>query len=121
MAKARGDFQLSSPRHVSAADSTPPDASQPEAQGFYSIEVAAEITSTPRHLIAVYCRHGLVAPVGEPESSGWQFDDEAIHTLRRLEFLREQYGMNLGGLRMVSELLHDVERLREELRFLHQR
>jgi DNA-binding transcriptional MerR regulator len=104
---------------MSAADPTPPDAPQSEAQEFYSIEVAAEITRTPRHLIAVYCRHGLVAPMGEPEDSGWQFDDDAIHKLRRLEFLREQYGMNLSGLRVVSELLRDVERLREELRFLH--
>jgi DNA-binding transcriptional MerR regulator len=106
---------------MSAVDPTPPDAPHSEAQEFYSIEMAAEITSTPRHLIAVYCRHGLVATVGEPESSGWQFDDEAIHKLRRLEFLREQYGMNLSGLRVVSDLLKDVERLREELRFLHQR
>jgi DNA-binding transcriptional MerR regulator len=83
--------------------------------------VAAEITHTPRHLIAVYCRHGLVAPVGEPEDSGWTFDDEAIHKLRRLEFLRAQYGMNLSGLQLVSELLRDVERLRDEVRFLHRR
>jgi DNA-binding transcriptional MerR regulator len=121
VAEARGDFQLSSPQRMSAADSTPPDASQPEPQEFYSIEMVAEITHTPRHLIAVYCRHGLVAPIGEPESSGWQFDDDAIHKLRRLEFLREKYGMNLSGLRIVSDLLRDVERLREELRFLHRR
>ena len=55
MAEARGDFQLSSPQRMSAADPTPPDAPQSEAQEFYSIEMAAEITSTPRHLIAVYC------------------------------------------------------------------
>jgi DNA-binding transcriptional MerR regulator len=103
---------------MNAADSTPPEASPPESHEVYSIEMVAEITHTPRHLIAVYCRHGLVAPVGKPESSGWIFDDEAIHKLRRLEFLRAHYGMNLTGLRAVSELLHDVERLREELRFL---
>jgi DNA-binding transcriptional MerR regulator len=97
-----------------SADESP----SPETQGLYSIEAVEELTSTPRHQIAVYYRHGLLSTVGEPDSSGWNFDDEAIHTLRRLEFLRAQYGMNLTGLRAVSDLLRDVERLREELRFL---
>lgn len=85
---------------------------------FYAIESVEEITGTPRHLIAVYCKHGLVSTVGKPEEEGWNFDDEAIHRLRRLEHFRAQYGMNIAGLRMVSQLLQDVERLRGEVRFL---
>jgi hypothetical protein len=98
-----------------------PSQEPQETHSVYSIEAVEEITSTPRHQIAVYCRYGLVATVGEPESSGWTFDDEAIRKVRQLEFLRAQYGMNLTGLRAMAELLHDVERLQEEVRFLRGR
>ena len=105
--------------------STSPDAeSAPEvtvSPGIYEIEVVAEMTSTPRHQILVYCNHGLIRPLGESGDSGWQFDDEAILHLRRIEHFRVQYGMNLAGLRAMHSLLRDVERLREEVRFLRGR
>lgn len=106
---------------MSVVDPNPSEASPPQSQGAYSIEIAAEITNTPRHLIAVYCRHGLVSTSGPPEDAGWLFDDEAIHELRRLEFLRSQYGLNLTALRAMAGLLRDVEHLRGELRFLRGR
>ena len=91
-----------------------------EAQGadVYSIETVVHITQTPRHQIAVYCRHGLIAPVTAPEREGWWFDHEAIRALRRIECLRVDYDLNLAGLRAVSELLREVEQLREEVRAL---
>jgi DNA-binding transcriptional MerR regulator len=100
---------------MNAPHSSEPPTGEP---GVYEIEVVAEITSTPRHLILVYCKHGLIHPVGEPDESGWVFDDDAIHRLRRIEHLRVQYNMNLAGIRAMHTLLQDVERLREEVRFL---
>ena len=99
-----------------SASTTPPPFEP--AEDIYSIEMVVQITQTPRHQIAVYCRHGLIAPVTAPEREGWWFDDEAIRTLRRIERLRVDYGMNLAGLRVVSELFREVERLREEVRAL---
>ena len=59
-----------------------------------------------------------VNPVTAPDREGWWFDDEAIRVLRRIERLRVDYNMNLTGLRVVSELFREVERLREEVRAL---
>lgn len=91
---------------------------EPAAGAVYSIEVVAHLTRIPRHRIAVYCRHGLVSPLAAPEDAGWTFDDEAIRTLRLVESLRTSFGANLSGLRLISELLRDVEELRREVRFL---
>jgi len=91
---------------------------EPIAEDVYSIETVVHITQTPRHQIAVYCRHGLISPVTEPERDGWWFDHEAIRALRRIECLRVDYEMNLAGLRVISELFREVEQLREEVRTL---
>lgn len=91
---------------------------EPMGADVYSIETVVHITRTPRHQIAVYCRHGLISPVTVPERDGWWFDHEAIRVLRQIECLRAEYDMNLAGLRVISELLREVERLREEVRAL---
>ena len=91
---------------------------EPIAEDVYSIETVGHITQLPRHRIAVYCRHGLISPVTAPERDGWWFDHEAIRVLRRIEYLRVDYDLNLAGLRVISELFREVERLREEVRAL---
>ena len=98
--------------------STAPQPFEPMGEGVYSIETVVQITQTPRHQIAVYCRHGLISPVTAPERDGWWFDDETIRTLRLIECLRVDYDMNLAGLRVITELLREVERLHEEVRVL---
>ncbi len=106
---------MNAPEFGDAGASAPDRA---DAPGFYAIEAVAQITQTPRHLIAVYCRHGLISTVQHPEEGGWVFDDEAIHKLRRIEFLRATYGLSLAAVRVISGLLRDVEELRQEVRFL---
>ncbi|MFA5262725.1 MAG: chaperone modulator CbpM [Opitutaceae bacterium] len=91
---------------------------EPMAEDVYSIEAVVHITQTPRHQIAVYCRLGLISPVTTPDLDGWWFDHEAIRMLRLIEGLRVDTGMNLAGLRIVSGLFREVERLREEVRSL---
>jgi DNA-binding transcriptional MerR regulator len=82
-----------------------------------AIETVAEITRTSRHLIVVYCRHGLIQPVANPDEGGWIFDEEVIHRLRRIESLRTNFGMNLEGVRQFLELSNELDALRNELRF----
>jgi hypothetical protein len=91
---------------------------EPAPEDVYPIEAVVHITQTPRHLIAVYCRHGLISPIAPPEQDGWLFDDEAIRELRQLERLRAEFDLELPALRMLVELRREVERLREEVRFL---
>ena len=91
---------------------------EPGGEVRYSIETVVTLTQTPRHRIAVYCRHGLIAPVTEPERDGWWFDHETIRVLRRIETLRNDYELNLAGVCAVAELLAELEALRAEVRFL---
>jgi DNA-binding transcriptional MerR regulator len=100
------------------SSSAAPPPFEPMVEDAYSLETVVHITQTPRHQIAVYCRHGLIAPVTAPEREGWWFDQEAIRELRRIESLRHHYGMNLAALRVCVELYREVERLREEVRAL---
>jgi len=94
---------------------------EPEASVFYSIETAARLAHVSRRLIAVYCRQGLVAPVMDPDSGGWQFNDEAIRRLRQIEALRTVCGMNLAAIAIILDLMEEMDRLRQELRFLRSR
>jgi DNA-binding transcriptional MerR regulator len=74
---------------------------EPDSELLYSIETAAKLARISRRLIAVYCRHGLVAPVMDPESGGWLFNDQGIRRLRCIEQLRTACGMNLTAIRMI--------------------
>jgi len=91
---------------------------EPAPEITYSIEEAARLAQVPRRLIAVYFRFGLVSPAADPDIGGWYFDDEGIRTLRQIERLRNSLGMNLAAVKVVLELTHEVERLRQEVRFL---
>ena len=90
---------------------------EPEQNAVFSIEAAARITHTPRHNILVYCKNHLVSPVTDPVRDGFFFDTDAIDTLRRIEFLRSDCGVNLAGIKMILRLANEVERLREDLDF----
>jgi DNA-binding transcriptional MerR regulator len=94
---------------------------EPDARVVYTLDAVASLTQIRRRLIVVYCKHGLVSPVMDPACSGWYFNDEAIRILRRIENLRTAYGLNLVGLKLIVDLLTEVERLREELKFHRRR
>ena len=58
-------------------------------------------------MIVQYQEHGIIRP---------DFDDETVRTLRRIEALRETCEMNLRGLKLLTQLLDEIEQLRQELR-----
>lgn len=91
---------------------------EPHERAVYTIDETARIAHVSRHSIAVYCRRGLIEPVLDPTTKGWVFDDESIRALRSVEHLRQEYGVNLAGARLMLELLEEVDRLRAEVRFL---
>jgi DNA-binding transcriptional MerR regulator len=92
---------------------------EPDARTVYTIEMVAQLAEVPRRRIVLYYKLGLVSPVRDPTSSGWCFDDETIRIVRRIEYLRSACGVNLTGIKLILELIDEVERLREELRFQH--
>jgi hypothetical protein len=44
------------------------------------------------------------------------FDDESLRSLRRIEHLRATCAVNDAGLKLILDLLREVERLRRERR-----
>lgn len=91
---------------------------EPEPNVAYTIETVSRITQIPRHTIAVYCRHGLVAPAVDPEHDGWFFDQEGIRTLRRIEQLRESHAASLDAIALIFGLMRQVEDLQQRLRLV---
>jgi MerR family transcriptional regulator/heat shock protein HspR len=89
---------------------------EPDAHTVYTIEATGHIAQVPRRTILLYYKHGLVSPATDPERAGYYFSDEAIRTLRRIEYLRVNYGVNIVGIKMIFLLMKEVERLRAEMR-----
>ena len=75
----------------------------------YTLDILAEITGVSTQTIVQYQEHGLIRP---------DFDDETVRALRRIEHLRETCELNLAGLKLLTNLLEEVEQLRAELRTL---
>jgi len=83
---------------------------------FYSIEMVEQITHLERERIVLYQHYGLIRAV--PEGGTLRFDEAAVLRLRHLAYLLSEYEINEPGLRHFAALLDEVERLREEVRFL---
>ncbi len=80
------------------------NAATPQA---YTLEILTEITGVSSQTIVQYQEQGLIRP---------PLDDEALRAIRRIEHLRETCEMNLVGLKLLTSLLDEVEKLRQELR-----
>ena len=94
---------------------------QPEPNVLYSLDATARLAGVSRRTILVYCRAGLVRPVLQPPYGVMAFTEEAIHTVRRVEQLRNVHGLELAWIKTLFDLLEEVERLRAELRFWRDR
>ncbi len=94
---------------------------QPKPNVLYSLDVAARLAGVPRRSILIYCRAGLLQPVVRVPYGAMEFTEEAIHTARRIEHLQTAHGLDLAWLKIMFDLLDEVERLRAELRFLRNR
>jgi DNA-binding transcriptional MerR regulator len=91
---------------------------QPKPNVLYTLDAAAHLAGVPRRSILIYCRAGLVRPVFQPPYGVMEFTEEAIHAVRRIEYLRTVHGIDLAWIKTMFDLLDEVERLRAELRFL---
>jgi DNA-binding transcriptional MerR regulator len=87
--------------------------------GIHTIEAIAELAQVPRRLIVLYHKHGLVVPTSKSPNGDWYFDDQTIHVVRRIEYFRKACGVNLAGVKLIMDLMNEVEHLREEVRFFH--
>jgi DNA-binding transcriptional MerR regulator len=90
---------------------------EPAPGVIYSLEAVVHLTGVSRRSILVYCKSGLIRTAGDPQQGEFSFDDEAIYRIRRVEHLRLVHGVNLAGIRMIFDLLNELERLQNEMRF----
>jgi MerR family transcriptional regulator/heat shock protein HspR len=81
----------------------------PDDDAAYSLEVFARISGVETETILHYQELGLLRPLPD---SGDHFDDEALRTLRRIEHLRDTCGVNETGIRLILDLLDELDRLR---------
>ena len=89
---------------------------EPDTDATYTLELVAELTGVSSQTILHYQEQGLISPVAPGDSDAHRFDTEALRTLRRLEHLRASCQMNVSGLKLMLNLLDEVERLHAELR-----
>jgi len=82
-----------------------------DANPVYALAEVERLTRVPQRKILRYCKQGLVARVEEPERNGVYLDGMAIQALRRIENLRSDFGINLGGIKLIFDLTNEVERL----------
>lgn len=77
-------------------------------QATYSLDIVAEITGVSSQTILHYQEQGLIRTK--------ELDDDAVHTLRRIEHLRATCEANDSGLKLILGLMDEVERLRAVVR-----
>lgn len=79
----------------------------------YTLEFVAKITGVSSQTILHYQEQGLIHTSAEARDA---FDDETVHTLRRIEHLRHTCETNDSGLKLILGLMDQVEELRAALR-----
>lgn len=81
---------------------------EPDADATYQLDIVAKLTGISSQTILHYQEHGLIR--------GSDLDDEAVHTLRRIEHLKQTCEANLSGLKLILDLMDEVEQLKAALR-----
>jgi DNA-binding transcriptional MerR regulator len=115
---------LSNVRAASSTDIEQADAGralqlfEPPLDAVYTIDVAAHLVDVQRRTILIYCKRGLISPTLRTVDSGYSFDRNAILALRRIKSLRAICGDDLCGIKIILDLMNELERLHSEMRSL---
>lgn len=87
-----------------------------ETDTHYSIDVIAEMAGVDAQTVIRYQERGFIRPVSNETSAPALFDAEGLRQLRRIEHLRATCEVNDTGLKLILDLLHELECLRQERR-----
>jgi DNA-binding transcriptional MerR regulator len=91
---------------------------EPPPDAVYTIDGAAHLVDVSRRTILVYCKHGLISPTRYTEDGRYYFNGDAIRVLRRINELRVVCGDDLSGIKIILDLMNQLERLHSEMRSL---
>jgi len=89
-----------------------------ETDLLYSIDVIAELSGIDPQTILYYQEQGFIRPTTPAALDDALFDAECLRQLRRIQHLRSTCEVNDTGLKLILDLLHETECLREERRQL---
>lgn len=84
---------------------------EPDSDAIYQVDIVARLTGISSQEILHYQEQGLIRST--------DLDDETVYTLRRIEHLKELYETNLSGLKLILNLMEQVDQLKAELRARH--
>ena len=99
------------------SDSTQQGVSQHDSaqrEQYYVISVAAELTGMHAQTLRTYDRMGLVTPM-RTRGGGRRYSSRDIATLRWIQQLSQDEGVNLAGIKTIIELTERIESLEGEL------
>jgi DNA-binding transcriptional MerR regulator len=99
---------------MNALVKVPPQAIElfdPPSSTVYTIEATAQLVDVPRRAILRYCQRRLLSPTSDPLRSGFYFDRSGIRRLRRIEGLRPLCCDALASIKIILDLMDEVERL----------
>ncbi len=105
------------------SDANPPSDNFPvydaETETCYSIEVIAELAGVDPKTVLYYQDQGFIRPASRNARNENLFDVDCLRQLRRIAHLRTTCDMNEAGLKLMLDLMHEIECLREERRQMH--
>ena len=82
-----------------------------EERAVYIISVAAELAGVHPQTLRIYERKGLVAPK-RTSGNTRRYSERDIQTLRQIQDLTRETGVNLAGVKLVIELQAQLDALR---------
>jgi DNA-binding transcriptional MerR regulator len=83
-----------------------------ETEKFYSLEVVAELAGISIQTVLYYYELGVIPPT----TTDLHFNIEDLRLIRRIDYLRHHHELTDGSLKLVANLLNEVEQLRKEQR-----
>lgn len=91
-----------------------------EERGVYIISVAAELAGVHPQTLRIYERKKLIDPE-RTSGNTRRYSEEDVETLRKIQHLTQDEGVNLAGVRMIMELQDRLDALDTELTRARQR
>nr|WP_062517065.1 MerR family transcriptional regulator [Demequina gelatinilytica] len=93
-----------------------PDVDEP----VFLISAAAELAGMHAQTLRQYDRLGLVVPRRRP-GGGRRYSLRDVATLREIQRMSQEEGINLAGIKRILHLAHEVQRLEREVERLRPR
>lgn len=84
----------------------------PNEETLYNLDEAAHLAGLPRQFVIVCWKHGLISPQVDAAYGGLFFDYAGVRALQRIGYLHGECGVNLTGIKIIMELMDEIERLK---------